>query len=207
MKVIPWTPDEDALIRKLWLEGYTAPEIAAEMGGARTWRGVSKRVERSDYYKLPRAVRSRPPIDRPFLRKYDHAEAARLYAKEGLSTYQIAKQFGVDASSIRTCLKKQGVTLSRRNDGQFRPQREPKIRAERTRRVVHKPKSHERVIAPIDAPTVENDTVGCQFIADDPRVNPAKCAAPRIIRNGRVSSYCGLHHAICWVAPAMREAA
>ena len=64
MKVIPWTPDEDALIRKLWLEGYTAPEIAAEMGGARTWRGVAKRVERSDYYKLPRAVRSRPPIDR-----------------------------------------------------------------------------------------------------------------------------------------------
>lgn len=207
MKVIPWTPDEDALIRKLWLEGYTAPEIAAEMGGARTWRGVSKRVERSDYYKKPRAKRERPPVKLLTLRKFDHAEAARLYAEEGLSTPKIAKRFGVDVTTIRVCLKKQGITLSRRNDGQFRPQREPKVKVERKRRVVHEFRARERIVTPIDAPTLENDPVGCQFIADDPRINPAKCAAPRIIRNNRASSYCGLHHAICWVAPAMREAA
>jgi len=53
-----------------------------------------------------------------------------------------------------------------------------------------------RIVAPVDAPMIENDRWLCQFIAADSDLASApKCGKTRIRLNGRDSSYCAEHHA------------
>lgn len=59
------------------------------------------------------------------------------------------------------------------------------------------PKS--RQVAPVDAPLVIGDRIGCQFIAADTDLGSApKCGRPRVTVAGRDSPYCGEHHAMCY---------
>ena len=148
----PWTEEQNELLKRLWAEGASAGQIAAqpELAG-RSRNAVIGRLHRLGLDGTTR-VKSQAP-----------------------------RAIGGSLSAVTPREKRQ--TRSQASYGAGPPLPIPK----------------PRCVAPVDAPLVIGDRLGCQFIAADDDLGAApKCGRPRVHVAGRDSPYCGAHHALCY---------
>lgn len=83
---VPWTPEQDAVLRSMWAANATRPEIAAHLG--RSLNSVNARSKRLDL--LPKVLWSKEREER----------LAQLWA-DHVQDHVIAEMFGLTRSAIK----------------------------------------------------------------------------------------------------------
>ncbi len=161
-----WTPDETLAMRRLWDDGLTDAEIAAQLD--RTPRAVA--AKRKTLGVMIDQAEARARAEAAVNRRHAGlaAQAGDLFAA-GVSIAQIARRLGRDHSTVGIALRKAGHDTSRgAQRGAWQ-----RGGCERTGCA-----ADPHAWTAIRAPDVAALYAGRRYDADDVRLKPARLAAP-----------------------------